>query len=185
MTTDTVLKDVRKRMESTLAACERDFQGIRTTRASPALLENITVEIYGSRMPINQAATVGAPEPRLLTVQVWDKANISAIEKAITTSGLGLNPSADGTTIRIPMPDLTEDRRKELVKFAHQEAEKAKVSTRNIRRDGMDSLKKAEKSGDISEDELRAYSDDVQKVTDEFIKKIDDLLAKKEKDILN
>lgn len=185
MSADAILKDAKKRMDGAIEACKRDFQGIRTMRANPALLENVTADVYGSKMPLNQIATVSAPEARLLVVQVWDKANAAAVEKAINTADLGLNPAADGQMIRVPLPELTQERRKELAKVAQKEAEKARVSVRNVRRDAMDSLKKLEKGGDISEDELRAYSDDVQKATDAHIGDIDDLLAKKEKEILN
>ena len=185
MSANEVLKDVDQRMQGAVAACNRDLQGIRTMRANPSLLENISVEVYGSRMPVNQIATVTAPEPRMLLVQVWDAKNASAVDKAIANSTLGLNPISEGSTIRVPLPDLTEERRKELAKVASQYAEKGRVSVRNVRRDGLDSLKKLEKSGDISEDELRAFSDDVQKKTDGNIGEIDGLLKKKEADILS
>jgi ribosome recycling factor len=180
-----VIKDVEQRMQGAVQACSRDLQGLRTMRAHPSLLENISVEVYGSRMPISQLATVNAPEPRLLTVQVWDKANASAVEKAIGASPLGLNPIGEATVIRVPLPDLTQERRKELVKAAHQYAEKGRVAVRNVRRDGVDSLKKLEKAGEISEDEMHKSSDEIQKKTDKAVAEIDEFLKKKESDILN
>lgn len=179
-----VVADLKRRMEGAITALHSDLKGLRTGRANSALLDRVVVEVYGSKMPLNQVATVNVPEARLITVQVWDKSNVQAVEKAIGNAGLGLNPMSDGTLVRVPIPDLSEERRKELVKVAHQYAEKAKVAIRNVRRDGMDNLKKLEKSGGISEDEVRGYSDNVQKLTDDFVKNVDDAVAHKEKDIL-
>lgn len=178
------LKDLRRRMEGALKSFATELSGLRTGRASANLLDSVMVEAYGNTVPLNQVGSVSVPEPRLLTVQVWDKGTVKAVEKAIMNAGLGLNPSADGQLIRVPIPDLTQERRVELTKVAGKYAESAKVSVRNIRRDGMDALKKMEKDGDISKDEHKGKSDDVQKLTDEFIKKVDEALAAKEKEIL-
>lgn len=178
------LKDLKRRMEGAENALHNDLRGLRTGRASSSLLEGVTVEVYGSRMPLNQVGTVTVPEARMLSVQVWDNNNAAAVEKAIANAGLGLNPIAEGALIRVPLPDLSEDRRKELVKVAHQYAEKAKVAIRNIRRDGMDTLKKKEKDSHISEDDLHKFGDDVQKLTDDFVKKVDEAVHRKEKDIM-
>lgn len=179
-----LIADLKKRMEGALGSFHHDLKGLRTGRANTALLDHVTVEVYGSKMPIDQVATVNAPEARLLTVQVWDKGNVAAVEKAITNANLGLNPVSDGNLVRVPIPDLSEERRKEMVKIAHQYAEKARVAIRNVRRDGMDSVKKMEKDGDISKDEQHGIGDDIQKLTDEQIKAVDDALALKEKDIM-
>lgn len=178
------INETKRRMEGALKALHAEFAGLRTGRASASLLEPVVVEAYGSTMPLTQVGTIGVPEARMLTVQVWDKGMVSAVEKAILNAGLGLNPMSDGMLIRIPVPDLTEERRKELVKIASKYAEQAKVSVRNVRRDGMDALKKMEKDGEISQDEHKRFADDIQKATDDFVKKIDDALASKEKDIL-
>jgi ribosome recycling factor len=180
----TNMKELSARMEHTLEALNKDFTGLRTGRASASLLDSITVEAYGSNMPLKQVANVSVPEARLLTVQVWDAGMAKAVEKAIANSGLGLNPIGEGQVIRVPLPELTEERRKDLVKVAGKYAEQAKVSIRNIRRDGMDELKKAEKAGDISEDDMHTQAEVVQKLTDGFVEKIDALLVDKEKDIL-
>lgn len=179
-----IIEDLKKRMEGAINAFHNELKGLRTGRASPALLEHVVVEAYGSRTPINQVATVNAPESRLLSVQVWDKGLVSAVEKAILNAGLGLNPAADGNLIRVPIPSLSEERRKELAKVSHQYAEKARIAVRNVRRDGMDALKKLEKDKLASEDEVRTRSDEVQKLTDGFIKQIDDAVVVKEKDIM-
>lgn len=181
---DKLTMDLRKRMEASLASFHNDLKGLRTGRASTALLENVSVEVYGSKMPLNQVATISVPEPRLLSVQVWDKGNVPLVEKAISIAGLGLNPSSDGNLVRVPLPDLSQERRKEMVKIASQYAERSKVAVRNVRRDGMDALKKMEKDSHISEDDHRHHSDAIQKITDEYIKKIDDAFHTKEKDIM-
>ncbi len=184
MSTTMDLSDLKRRMHGAVDALKHDLSGLRTGRASTALLDTIHVEVYGANMPLNQVATVSVPEPRMLTVQVWDKSNIQPVEKAIRSAGLGLNPVTDGQMIRLPIPDLTEERRKELAKLVGQYSEKAKVAVRNVRRDGMDHLKQDEKKHDISEDERKRLEQDVQKLTDETIKEIDELAEAKEKEIL-
>jgi ribosome recycling factor len=176
--------DLERRMAGAVEALKHDLGGLRTGRASTALLDPVTVEVYGSNMPLNQVATVSAPEPRMLSVQVWDKSNIGPVEKAIRSAGLGLNPINDGNTLRLPIPDLTEERRKELARLAGQYAEKARIAARNVRRDGMDSLKTDEKKGVYSEDERKRHENDVQKVTDSTIADIDAVATAKEKEIL-
>ena len=176
--------DLQRRMHGAVEALKHDLGGLRTGRASTSLLEPITVEVYGSHMPINQVASISAPEPRMLSVQVWDRSNVGAVEKAIRSSGLGLNPVTDGTTLRLPIPDLTEERRKELAKLTHQYAEKARIAVRNVRRDGMDALKTDEKKHEISEDERKRLETEVQKLTDETIKEVDAAAQAKEKEIL-
>ena len=176
--------DIQRRMTGALEALKHDLGGLRTGRASTALLDPIQVEVYGANMPISQVATISAPEPRLLSVQVWDKGNVNAVEKAIRNAGLGINPITDGQTIRLPIPDLTEERRKELAKLAHQYAEKARIAVRNVRRDGMDALKTDEKKKEISEDDHKRLDAEVQKLTDETNKEIDDVLAAKDKESL-
>jgi len=176
--------DLDRRMHGAVEALKHDLQGLRTGRASVTLLDPVTVEVYGAHMPLNQAATVSAPESRMLSVQVWDKSNVGPVDKAIRSAGLGLNPIVDGQTLRIPIPDLTEERRKELAKLVSQYAEKARVAARNVRRDGMDNLKTDEKKGEISEDERKRRETDVQKLTDSTIAEIDTAAAAKEKEIL-
>jgi ribosome recycling factor len=176
--------DIQRRMHGAVDALKHDLGGLRTGRASTALLDPIQVDVYGANMPLNQVATVSAPEPRLLSVQVWDRSNMNAVEKAIRNAGLGINPITDGQMIRLPIPDLTEERRKELAKLAGQYAEKARVAVRNVRRDGMDALKTDEKKHEISEDERKRSETDVQKMTDDTIKEIDAAFAAKEKEIL-
>jgi ribosome recycling factor len=176
--------DLERRMKGAVEALRHDLGGLRTGRANTALLEPITVEVYGSKMPLTQVATLSAPEPRMLSVQVWDKSNIGPVEKAIRSAGLGLNPINDGNTIRLPIPDLTEERRKELAKLSHQYAEKARIAIRNVRRDGMDNLKADETKKEISEDERKRSEAEVQKLTDEMIKAADEVAASKEKEIL-
>ena len=176
--------DVNRRMHGALENLKHDLAGLRTGRASTALLDPIQVEVYGANMPINQVATVSVPEPRMISVQVWDRSNISAVEKAIRNAGLGINPITDGQMIRLPIPDLTEERRKELAKLASQYAEKARVAVRNVRRDGMDALKADEKKKDISEDEHKRLDTEVQKMTDDTIKEIDVVAHAKEQEIL-
>ena len=176
--------DLERRMAGAVEALKHDLGGLRTGRASTSLLDPISVEVYGAQMPLNQAATVTAPEPRMLAVQVWDKSNVGPIDKAIRSAGLGLNPIVDGQNLRIPIPDLTEERRKELAKLAGQYSEKAKVAVRNVRRDGMDALKTDEKKGVYSEDERKRHEGEVQKATDATIADIDAATAAKEKEIL-
>ncbi|MGE5723487.1 MAG: ribosome recycling factor [Sphingomonadales bacterium] len=176
--------DIQRRMHGAVEALKHDLGGLRTGRASISLLDPVTVEVYGANMPLNQIATVSAPEPRMLTVQVWDRSNVNPVEKAIRSAGLGLNPISEGQTIRLPIPDLTEERRKELAKLAHQYAEKARIAVRNVRRDGMDSLKQDEKKGDISQDEHKRLETEVQKLTDETIAEVDAAMTAKEKEIL-
>jgi ribosome recycling factor len=176
--------DINRRMHGALENLKHDLAGLRTGRASTALLDPIQVEVYGANMPINQVATVSVPEPRLISVQVWDRSNISAVEKAIRNAGLGVNPITDGQMIRLPIPDLTEERRKELAKLAGQYAEKARVAVRNVRRDGMDALKADEKKKEISEDDHKRLDTEVQKMTDDTIKEIDAAAHAKEQEIL-
>ena len=176
--------DLQRRMHGAIDALKSDLVGLRTGRASINLLDPVNVEVYGAQMPLNQVATVSAPEPRLLSVQVWDKGNVGPVEKAIRSAGLGLNPITDGTMIRLPIPDLTEERRKDLAKLAGQYAEKARIAARNVRRDGMDNLKVDEKKNEISEDERKRFEVEVQKMTDETIKDIDSAASAKEQEIL-
>ena len=178
------LTDLNKRMDSSLDVLRKELQGLRTGRASASLLEPIVVEAYGSEMPLTQVGTVNVPEPRMLTVQVWDRGLVKAVEKAIRNSSLGLNPAVDGQLLRVPLPELTQERRNELVKVAHRYAEQARVAVRNVRRDGMDQLKRKEKDGDISQDQHKHWADEVQKATDRHIEAINQLLDLKEKDIL-
>ena len=178
------VNDLMRRMEGALEALKRDFQGLRTGRASTGLLENIQVEAYGSPMPLNQVGSVSVPEPRLLTVQVWDNGNIKATEKAIQDAELGLNPQTEGNLIRVPIPELSEERREEMAKVAAKYAEQGRIAVRNVRRDGMDSLKKLEKDGEISQDEQRGRGEDIQKMTDDHIKLVDELLEVKEQEIM-
>ncbi len=176
--------DLERRMSGAVDSLKHDLAGLRTGRANTTLLDPITVDVYGSQMPLNQVASVSAPEPRMLTVQVWDKSNIGPVEKAIRSAGLGLNPINDGNTLRLPIPDLTEERRKELAKLAGQYAEKARIAIRNVRRDGMENLKADEAKKEISEDDRKRSETDVQKITDEAIKAADEAAASKEKEIL-
>ncbi|MDG2243965.1 MAG: ribosome recycling factor [Rhodospirillaceae bacterium] len=181
---DDLKKDIKHRMEATLDVVKKDFSGLRTGRASVGLLDPIMVDSYGSQMPLNQVASVAAPEPRMITVQVWDKGQAKAVEKAIRESSLGLNPAVDGQLLRVPIPPLNEERREELKKVAGKYAEDGKVAIRNIRRDGNDQLKKMEKDGNISEDEGHQYQDEVQKMTDSVIKQIDEALNQKQEEIM-
>ena len=176
--------DLQRRMIGAIDALKNDLGGLRTGRASTALLDPVQVVVYGANMPLNQVATVSVPEPRLISVQVWDKGNVGPVEKAIRNAGLGLNPITDGTMIRLPIPDLTEERRKELAKLAGQYAEKARIAVRNVRRDGMDNLKTDEKKNDISEDERKRFEVEVQKLTDDTIRDIDSVAQAKEQEIL-
>ena len=181
---DLDLADLERRMDGALTSLSKEFQGLRTGRASTQLLESVTVEAYGASMPINQIATVSVPEPRMLSVQVWDKENTKIVEKAIRESNLGLNPQVDGQLLRIPLPDLSEERRQELSKIAAKYAENAKIAVRNVRRDGMDTTKKMEKDGDISQDDRHIYDEEIQTITDKSINKIDELLSSKEVEIM-
>lgn len=185
MSFDDAMKDTKRRMDGAVEAVKKDLTGLRTGRASTALLEPVMVEAYGSNMPITSVGTVAAPEARMLTVQVWDKSMVSAVERAIRNSSLGLNPSPDGQLIRCPIPPLSEERRVELTKIAGKYAERARVAVRNVRRDAMEELKRSEKSGEVSKDEHRRLSDDVQRVTDQYVELIDNLLAVKEKEIMH
>lgn len=176
--------DIERRMNGAVESLKGDLGGLRTGRANVALLDPVVVEVYGSMMPLNQVATVSAPEPRMLSVQVWDRANVTPVEKGIAHANLGLNPMIDGQTLRLPIPDLTEERRKELAKLAHQYAEKAKIAIRNVRRDGMESLKEDERKKEISEDEHKRLDVEVQKLTDHYIAEVDTVAGHKEKEIL-
>jgi ribosome recycling factor len=177
------LGELKRRMSGAVAALKHEFSGLRTGRASASLLDPVMVEAYGSQMPLNQLATVSVPESRLISVQVWDRSMVAAVEKAIRASSLGLNPVTEGQTLRIPIPELNEERRRELVKVAHKYAEQARVAVRHVRRDGIDLVKKLEKEGELGEDEQRHRSEEVQKATDATIAEIDQLLAHKEKEI--
>jgi ribosome recycling factor len=178
------LKELKRRMDGAISAFKSDIASLRTGRASANVLDPVTVEAYGSRVPLNQVANITVPEPRMLSVSVWDKQMVGAVDRGIRESNLGLNPNIDGQNLRIPLPELNEERRKSLVKVAHDYAEKAKVAVRHVRRDGMDDLKKAEKDGDIGQDISRSQSERVQKMTDETISEIDRLLVEKEKEIM-
>src|SRR6266436_3845194 len=184
MPEDSLLKDLRRRMDGALEVLRKEFGGLRTGRASASLLEPITVAAYGGTMPINQVANVSVPEPRMITVQVWDRAMVKAVDKAIRESGLGLNPQTEGQVIRVPIPDLNEERRRELTRVTAKYAEQARVSVRNVRRDGVELLRRREKEADISQDQQRKLQQDVQHLTDEYIKRIDDALAQKDREIL-
>jgi len=177
-------KDLKTRTEGSLSAYKNNIASIRAGRASSSLLDQVKVEVYGSLMPLNQLATVTVQDPTLLNVQVWDKNNIASVEKAIRTADLGLNPTTDGDLVRVPIPKLSEERRAELVKVCAGYAEQAKISIRNVRRDVLDGLKKQQKDGDLSEDELKTNSDNVQKIVDDVVKEIDDLHGKKKEEIM-
>ena len=177
-------KDIEHKMERAVEVLQTDFSGLRTGRASTSLLDSIQVNAYGSPMPLNQVGSVSVPESRMLSIQVWDKANVKAVEKAIVESGLGLNPAADGTLVRVPIPPLTEERRLELAKVARKYAEDARIVVRNIRRNAMDDLKKMEKDGEIPQDAFHGYSDEVQTLTDTYVGKIDEALSSKEEEIV-
>ena len=179
------LDDIKRRMEASVASLSNEFSGLRAGRANTAMLEPVMVDAYGSKMPLNQVSNISVPESRMLTVTVWDAGLVQATEKAIRESGLGLNPQAEGNVIRVPVPELSEDRRKEMVKVAGKYAEGGRVAVRNVRRDAMETVKKDEKEGGMSEDERRALEGQIQKLTDQHIESIDDMLAKKEKDILS
>ena len=181
---DIDIDDLQRRMEGAISSLTKDFQGLRTGRANTQLLDSILVEVYGATMPVNQVATVSVPEPRMLSVQVWDKDNVKLVEKAIRESELGLNPQLDGQLLRIRLPDLSEDRRIELSKVAAKYAENAKIAVRNVRRDGMDKLKKMEKDGNLSQDDKRLYDEEIQSLTDRSVVQIDELFSKKEEEIM-
>lgn len=180
---DVNLNDLERKMHSTHDSFTKELSGLRTGRASPSLLDSVQVEVYGTKMPLNQVASVSVAEARLLNVQVWDAANSKAVEKAIASAGLGLNPQPSGTLIRVPLPGLTEERRAELAKVAAKYAEAARVAVRNIRREGMDTAKKMKTAGQLSEDALKMNEDRIQKMTDQWIKKIDESLSAKETEI--
>jgi ribosome recycling factor len=175
--------DIKRRMDGAISALQSEFGGLRTGRASSSLLDPIMVDAYGASMPLNQVATVSVPEPRMISVQVWDKSQVQIVEKAIRNSGLGLNPVTEGTLLRLPIPELNEERRLELARVAAKYAEQARVAVRNVRRDGMDKLKRMEKAGDMGEDEHKAWADEVQALTDAAVAEIDRLFAAKEKEI--
>lgn len=180
---NTLKQDLTRRMDGAVDTLKREFNGLRTGRAHPGLLEPVKVHAYGTEMPLAQVGTIGAPEARMLTVQVWDKSMVNAVDKAIREAGLGLNPQADGMMIRIPIPQLTTDRRNELVKMAHKYAEGAKIAVRGVRRDGMEQVKGFEKKKDIGEDVAKTWETEVQKLTDQYIKRLDEALSDKERDI--
>ena len=176
--------DIERRMQGAVEALKHDLSGLRTGRANIALLEPVHVEVYGAMMPLNQVATISTPEARMLSVQVWDKANVIPVEKGIAKANLGLNPMIDGQTIRLPLPDLTEERRRELAKLCGKYAENAKIAIRNVRRDGMEALKEDEKKKEISEDDRKRREDEVQKLTDKYVADVDQAATNKEKEIM-
>jgi ribosome recycling factor len=178
------IDDIERRMDGALKALRTEFAGLRTGRASASLVEPVTVEAYGQQMPLNQVATIGVPEPRMITVQVWDKGTVNAVEKAIQSAGLGVNPISEGQMIRIPIPELNEERRTELTKVAGRYSEQARIAVRNVRRDGMEQIKKLEKDHQMGEDEHKMWSEEIQKLTDDHIKQIDDSLHSKEEEIM-
>jgi ribosome recycling factor len=182
--TEPDIEDVKRRMDGALKALKAEFGGLRTGRASPSLLEPITVDAYGSQMPLNQVGNINVPDSRMLSVQVWDKKLVAEVEKAIRNADLGVNPIVDGQLVRIPIPELNEERRIEMTKIAHKYAEQARVAVRNVRRDGMDELKKLEKDGHMSKDEHHMWSEEIQGITDAHIKQVDDALAAKEAEIM-
>jgi ribosome recycling factor len=184
MADDALLKDIQRRMDGALEALRKEFGGLRTGRASASLLEPVTVDAYGSTVPLNQIANINVPEARLITVNVWDRGMVKAVDKAIRDAGLGLNPQTEGQTIRVPIPDLNEERRRELTRVAAKYAETTRISVRNVRRDGIETLRKQEKDGDISQDEQKKLEREIQVLTDEHIKRVDETLAQKDKEIL-
>lgn len=183
-TADIDLDDLERRMDGAIGALKNEFTTLRTGRASASMLDPVMVDAYGSQTPLNQVGTVNVPEPRMLTLNVWDKGMVQAVEKAIMDSGLGINPQVDGTLVRLPIPELNEERRTELTRVAAKYAESARVAVRNVRKDGMDQVKKAKSAGDISEDDQKLYTDEIQELTDRFVTKIDESLASKEKEIM-
>ncbi|TMJ56200.1 MAG: ribosome recycling factor [Alphaproteobacteria bacterium] len=184
MLEDSLLTDLRRRMDGAIEVLRKEFGGLRTGRASASLLEPVTVTAYGGTMPINQLANVSVPEPRMITVQVWDRAMVKAVDKAIREAGLGLNPQTEGQVIRVPIPDLNEERRRELTRVSAKYAEQARVSVRNVRRDGIEVLRRREKGAEISQDEQRKLQNEIQHVTDDYIRRIDEALAQKDREIL-
>jgi ribosome recycling factor len=184
MADEELLKDLRRRMDGAIEVLRKEFGGLRTGRASASLLEPISVPAYGGAMPLRELANVNVPEPRMITVQVWDRALVKAVDKAIRESGLGLNPQTEGQVIRVPIPDLNEERRRELTRVTARYAEQARVSVRNVRRDGIEALRRREKDSEISQDEQRRLQHDIQHLTDETIKRIDETLAQKDREIL-
>jgi ribosome recycling factor len=184
MPEDALLKDLRRRMDGAVEVLRKEFGGLRTGRASASLLEPITVGAYGGTMPLNQVANISVPEPRMITVQVWDRAMVKAVDKAIREAGLGLNPQTEGQVIRVPIPGLNEERRRELTRVTAKYAEQARVSVRNVRRDGVELLRRREKDADISQDQQRKLQQDVQHLTDDYIKRIDEALEQKDREIL-
>jgi ribosome recycling factor len=184
MPEDALLKDLRRRMDGAVEVLRKEFGGLRTGRASASLLEPITVGAYGGTMPLNQVANISVPEPRMITVQVWDRAMVKAVDKAIREAGLGLNPQTEGQVIRVPIPDLNEERRRELTRVTAKYAEQARVSIRNVRRDGVELLRRREKDADISQDQQRKLQQDVQHLTDDYIKRIDETLEQKDREIM-
>jgi ribosome recycling factor len=184
MTEDELLKDMRRRMDGAIDVLRKEFGGLRTGRASTSLLEPVQVNAYGGMVPLNQVASVNVPEPRMISVQVWDRGVVKAVDKAIREAGLGLNPQTEGQVIRVPIPELNEERRRELTRVAAKYAEQARVSVRNVRRDGIEALRRLEKDGEISQDEHRKLDREVQQLTDDHIKRIDETLAQKDKEIL-
>jgi len=184
MTEDELLKDLRRRMDGAIEVLRKEFGGLRTGRASTSLLEPVQVNAYGGMVPLNQVANVNVPEPRMITVQVWDRGVVKAVDKAIREAGLGLNPQTEGQVIRVPIPELNEERRRELTRVAAKYAEQARVSVRNVRRDGIEALRRLEKDGDSSQDQQRKLQTDAQHMTDDHTKRIDETLAQKDKEIL-
>ena len=184
MAQEELLKDLRRRMDGALEVLRKEFGGLRTGRASTSLLEPVQVNAYGGTVPLNQVASVNVPEPRMISVQVWDRSVVKAVDKAIREAGLGLNPQTEGQVIRVPIPELNEERRRELTRVAAKYAEQARVSVRNVRRDGIEVLRRLEKDGEISQDEHRKLDREVQQLTDDHIKRIDETLAQKDKEIL-
>ena len=184
MPEDTLLRDLRRRMDGAVEVLRKEFGGLRTGRASASLLEPIIVAAYGGTVPLNQLANVSVPEPRMITVQVWDRAMVKAVDKAIREAGLGLNPQTEGQVIRVPIPDLNEERRRELTRVTAKYAEQTRVSVRNIRRDGVEMLRRREKDAEISQDQQRKLQQDVQHLTDDYVRRIDEALAQKDKEIL-
>src|SRR5271156_2492408 len=184
MPEDTFLKDLRRRMDGAVEVLRKEFGGLRTGRASASLLEPITVSAYGGTSPLNQVANISVPEPRMITVQVWDRAIVKAVDKAIREAGLGLNPQTEGQTVRVPIPDLNEERRRELTRVSAKYAEQARVAVRNIRRDGIEALRRQEKDGAISQDQQRKLQQEIQHVTDDSIRRIDETLEQKDREIM-